>query len=433
MITQDNLTGLKDRKAFLTLLSRQVSDANIYKSKIGLLIVDIDRFYRINNIFGYEVGDQILQKFAELLRNVVRAQDHVARIGDNRFALILTDIMNVGHAELAAHKILRLLQVPFTFKEEKLYVDCTIAISLCPTHASNYLYLMKECESVLHEAKQANKKIGKSTVPEDEEISDSWDIEMALDGALEKDQLLIYYQPKISFNNGKIVGAEALLRWNHPDKGFISPDYFIPIAERMGNIKPITNWILNTVLRQSAEWTDKFGPLSVSINIPPDLILSPDLKDHIANALKLWGHKNITLALEIIERSLVLEPERSFSILRELQDMGISISIDDFGTGYSSLSYFEKLPVNELKIDRSFIFNVVNNTFSQNIVKLIIDLAHAFDMEVVAEGVEDRATLLYLKNINCDIAQGYYFAKPMPPEKMIEWLVKFPDVDLGRL
>ncbi len=433
MITQDNLTGLQDRKAFLTLLSKQVSDANIYKSKIGLLIVDIDRFYRINNIFGYEVGDQILQKFAALLRNVVRAQDYVARIGDNRFALILTDIMNVGHAELAAHKILRLLQVPFSVKEEKLYIDCTIAISLCPTHASNYLYLMKECESVLHEAKQANKKIGKSSVPEDEEISDSWDIEMALDNVLEKDQLLIYYQPKISLNNGRIVGAEALLRWNHPEKGFISPDYFIPIAERMGNIKPITNWILNTVLRQSAEWTNKHGPLSVSINIPPDLILSPDLKDHILNALKLWGNKNITLALEIIERSLVLEPERSFSILRELQDMGVSISIDDFGTGYSSLSYFEKLPVNELKIDRSFIFNVVSNTFSQNIVKLIIDLAHAFDMDVVAEGVEDLATLKHLKKIDCDIAQGYYFAKPMPQEKMMEWLLKFPDVELGKL
>lgn len=433
MITQDNLTGLQDRKAFLILLSRLVSDANIYKSKIGLLIVDIDRFYRINNIFGYEFGDRILQKFAALLRNVVRAQDYVARIGDNRFALILTDIMNVGHAELAAHKILRLLQVPFSFKEEKLYVDCTIAISLCPTHASNYLYLMKECESVLHEAKQSNKKIGKSVVPEDEGISDNWDIEMALDGALEKDQLLVYYQPKISLNTGRIVGAEALLRWNHPSKGFISPDYFIPIAERMGNIKPITNWILNTVLRQSAEWTDKWGPLSVSINIPPDLILSPDLKDHISNALNLWGNKNITLVLEIIERSLVLEPERSFSILRELQEMGVSISIDDFGTGYSSLSYFDKLPVDELKIDQSFIFNVVTNTFSQNIVKLIVDLAHAFDMEVVAEGTEDLATLGYLKKINCDIAQGYYFAKPMPHEKIITWLAKFPGINLERL
>lgn len=433
MITRDELTGLQNRHSFLKLLSTQVSDANIYKSKIGLLIVDIDRFYRINSLYGYEIGDQILQKFAALLQNVVRQQDYVARIGDNRFALILTNIMNIGHAELAAHKILRLLQVPFTFKKEQLYIDCTIAISLCPTHASNHLYLMKECESVLHETKQGNKKIGKSAVPEDEEIPDSWDIEIALDDALKKDQLLIYYQPKISLNSGNIVGAEALLRWNHPSKGFISPGYFIPIAERMGHIKPITNWILNKVLRQSAEWTDKWGPLSVSVNIPPELILSPDLKDHISNALNLWGNDNIILTLEIIERSLVLEPERSFAILRELQEMGLSISVDDFGTGYSSLSYFEQLPVNELKVDQSFIFNVMENTSNQNIVKLIVDLAHAFNMEVVAEGVEDIGALRYLKKINCDMVQGYFFAQPMPQKKIVEWLVRFSGVNPGEL
>ncbi len=433
MTTRDELTRLQNRHSFLKLLSTQVSDANIYKSKIGLLIVDIDRFYRINSLYGYEIGDQILQKFAALLENVVRQQDYVARIGDNRFALLLTNIMNVGHAELAAHKILRLLQVPFTFKKEQLYVDCTIAISLCPTHASNHLYLMKECESVLYETKQNNKKIGKSVLPEDEEIPDNWDIEIALNDALRKDQFLIYYQPKISLITGDIVGVEALLRWNHPSKGFISPDYFIPIAERMGHIKPITNWILNKVLRQSAEWTDKWGPLSVSVNIPPELILSPDLKDHILNALNLWGNNNIILTLEIIERSLVLEPERSFATLRELQKMGLSISVDDFGTGYSSLSYFEQLPVNELKIDKSFIFNVMKNASNQNIVKLIVDLAHAFNMKVVAEGVEEIGALKYLKKINCDIAQGYYFTKPMPQKKITEWLVRFPGINPGEL
>ncbi|VAX11523.1 diguanylate cyclase/phosphodiesterase (GGDEF & EAL domains) with PAS/PAC sensor(s) [hydrothermal vent metagenome] len=430
---QDELTKLPDRNIFLEILSKQVSNANIYKSKVGLLIVDIGRFHRINNLFGYRVGDQVLQKFAELLKSVIRQQDYVARIGDNRFALILTDIMNVGHAELAAHKILRLLQVPFSVNKDKIYIDCTVAISLCPTHASNYLYLMKECESVLHETKQGNKKIGKSAIPEDEEISETWDIEVALDSALEQDQFLIHYQPKISLITGNVVGVEALLRWNHPLRGYISPNYFIPIAERMGNIKLITNWILNTVLRQSSEWTNKWGTLSVSVNIPPDLILSPDLKDHISNALNLWGSENITLTLEIIERSLVMEPDRSFVLLKELQEMGVSISIDDFGTGYSSLSYFEQLPVNELKIDQSFIANVVENSFSQNIVKLIVDLAHACNMEVVAEGVENIGALRYLKKINCDIAQGYYIAKPMPFEKMTEWLAKYPGININKL
>jgi EAL domain-containing protein (putative c-di-GMP-specific phosphodiesterase class I) len=286
---------------------------------------------------------------------------------------------------------------------------------------------MKECESVLHEAKQDNKKIGISNVPEEDMLSDSWDIELAMEDILEQDQLLVYYQPQISLDSGGVKGVEALLRWKHPSKGFISPDYFIPIAERMGYIKPITNWILNTVLRHSATWTDKWGPLSVSVNIPPDFILQPDLKDQVASAIKLWGNDNIVLTLEIIERSLVVEPERCFSVLKELQDMGISISIDDFGTGYSSLSYFEKLPVDELKIDHSFVSNVLTKTSSQNIVKLIVDLAHAFDLEVVAEGVEDAASMEYLRKINCDIAQGYHIAKPMHQKQMKDWLLNYSD------
>jgi diguanylate cyclase (GGDEF)-like protein len=425
VISSDNLTGLHDRNAFLKLLSGHVKEANTYKSKVALLIVDINRFFRINNIFGYDTGDEILKKMALLLRSVIREQDYVARIGDNRFALILAGVMNVGHAELAAHKILRLLQSPFLLGEKKIVVDCTIAISLCPLHASNPMFLLKECESVLHGAKEKNIKIAVSQTLDDEEIPDDWDIELALDDALDQDQLQVYYQPKIALDSGGIVGAEALLRWIHPTRGFIPPNYFIPIAERMGQIKPITNWLFNTVLRQGSEWPDKWGPLSIAVNIPPDFILMPDLKDLIGNALSLWGGGNISLALEIVERSLVLEPEKSFLIMEDLRAMGVAISIDDFGTGYSSLSYFEKLPVDELKIDQSFIFNVTSSPANQNIVKLIVDLAHAFDMEVVAEGVEDRDALLYLKKIKCDIAQGYYFAKPMPQDQIKDWLVKF--------
>lgn len=423
--TIDELTGLYDRKGFLRLLSEQVRDANTYKTKLALLIVDINRFYRINNIYGYEAGDELLKKLALVLKNVIREQDYAARIGDNRFALILPGVMNVGHAELAAHKLLRLLQIPFLFGDRKIYVDCTIGISLCPLHASNHMFLLKECESVLREAKDKNKTIGLSEALEDEEIPENWDIELALDDALDKDQLQIYYQPKIALDSGGVVGVEALLRWKHPSRGFIPPNYFIPIAERMGHIKPITNWIFNTALRQGSEWTDKWGPLSVAINIPPDFILMPDLKDLIANAINLWGGGNVSLVLEIVERSLVLEPEKSFSILREIQDMGVGISVDDFGTGYSSLSYFEKLPVDELKIDQSFVTNVVGSPANQNIVKLIVDLAHAFDMEVVAEGVEDLGALQYLKRIKCDLAQGYHFAKPMPQEQIKEWLKNF--------
>jgi diguanylate cyclase (GGDEF)-like protein len=422
MATNMDSSAVYDRKTFFRILSKQVIDATTYKTKIALLLVDIDRFYKINQLFGYTAGDEILSKFALLLKNVTRNQDYVARIGDNRFAIILTGIMNTGHAELAAHKIIRLLQIPFTLDDKTITVDCTIAISLCPTHASHDLSLLKECESVLYNARQNKMKIGTSSVPDEFAFSEDWDVEMALDGILEKDQLVVFYQPKIAAVSGQLVGAEALLRWNHPTRGLISPDYFIPIAERIGQIKPITNWIFNTALRHGSIWCAKAGPLSVSVNVPPDLILSPELTDQVSNAINLWATHGIKLTIEIIERSLVLEPERSFTILKNLQNSGIDISIDDFGTGYSSLSYFEKLPVNELKIDKSFVEKITHSKSSRSIIKLIVELAHAFDLNVVAEGVTTPDELNYLKSVGCDIIQGYYFAKPMPQEEFLTWI-----------
>jgi len=422
---KDPLTGIYNREAFFELLARHVNDANTFKTKIALLIVDIDRFTRLNNLYGYQLGDEVLKKFATLLGSAVRNEDYVARIGDNRFAIILTNIMNVGHADLAAHKIHRLLEVPFSFNNEQIKVDATIAISLCPLHASKDVFLVQECESVLNEAREKNNKIGVSVVPEEELLSDSWDIEMALEDVLQNDQLSLYYQPQASLDSGGIVGAEALVRWEHPSKGNIPPDYFIPIAERMGLIKPITNWVLNTALRQSSEWTDEWGPLSISVNIPPDMILQPDFKDQVENALHLWGNDNTVLVLEIIERSLIAEPERCFQVLKELHEMGVNISVDDFGTGYSSLSYFELLPVNELKIDRSFIVNMERKDSTRDIVKFITELAHAFDLEVVAEGVENSKTKDILTSLNCDIIQGHILSKALPHEEIKKWLKSF--------
>lgn len=425
MSSLDNLTELYDRKTFMSLLANAVKAATNYQTKIALLLVDINRFHRINSVFGYDAGDEVLRKFAILLTNVCRPQDLVARIGDNTYAVILDGVMNTGHAELAAHKIITYLQSPFEFGDKRIYVDCTIGISVCPLHASNHLFLMKECESVLHEAKISNRKIGVSSTPEEDVIPDDFDIELALGDAVQNGELLVHYQPKISLDSGGVVGAEALLRWQHSSKGLIPPDYFIPIAERTGHIKPMTYWLLNTVLRQTAEWTEHWGPLTVSINVPPDFILMPDFKDSVHNAVNLWKNDSTNICFEIIERSLVMEPEKSFSALQELRDLGMSISIDDFGTGYSSLSYFERLPVDELKIDRSFVADIVLNKANRNIVKLIIDLAHAFDMEVVAEGVEDLKTVEILRGLGCDIVQGFYYARPMPNDVIKKWLLDY--------
>ena len=429
MTAKGTVTDIYERKAFLDVLATQMAIAHKASTKLALLVVDIDRFYRINRNLGYDAGDQVLKQLGALLRNAVREQDMIGRISVDRFAIILPAIMNVGHAELAAYKILRLLEAPFFLGGKRIVVDCTVALSICPLHASDHQSLLSECESTLVDARQKRQRLGVSQVPEEDALLADWDIELALNGILDHDQLLLYYQPKVSLTSGHVIGAEALLRWRHPDKGFISPAYFIPVAERMGYMKQITNWIINTAMRNSAEWSDRWGGLHVSVNMPPDLLLTPDLRDQVQSAIALWGGKHIQLTLEMIERSLVAEPARIFPVLEDLQTLGVQISIDDFGTGYSSLSYFERLPANELKIDQSFVRDIKDNRGNQSIVKLVVDLAHAFDMQVVAEGVEDLETLRYLKTIGCDTAQGYYIARPMPQADICEWIAGFPGLD----
>ena len=429
MTAQDTAKDIYDREAFLDVLATQVTAAHTTGTKLALLVVDIDRFYRINRNLGYDAGDQVLKQLGALLRDAVREQDKVGRISVDRFAIVLPTIMNVGHAELAAYKILRLLDAPFFIGTKQIVVDCTIALSICPLHASDHYSLLSECESTLVDARQKRQRLGVSQVPEEDALLADWDIELALNGVLERDQLQLYYQPKVSLTSGRVIGAEALLRWRHPDKGFVSPAYFIPVAERMGYMKQITNWIINTAMRNSAEWSDRWGDLHVSVNMPPELLLAPDLRDQVKSAIALWGGKHIQLTLEMIERSLVAEPARIFPVLEDLQAQGVQVSIDDFGTGYSSLSYFERLPANELKIDQSFVRDIKDKQGSQSIVKLVVDLAHAFDMQVVAEGVEDLETLRYLKTIGCDTVQGYYVARPMPQADICEWIAGFPGLD----
>lgn len=411
-----------DRQAFFKELVEQLNRANQFKTKAGLLLIDIDKFHRINDQYGYDVGDRILAKFDELLGTVARQQDCYSRIGDNLFALLLNGILNQGHAELAARKVLRLLEMPFNVAGNELHLQATISIALCPTHARDARYLLNKSEQVLLAAKNSGLKVAVADEAGSDEFSENWEMEMSLSRALNNDELHVYYQPKVDILKQRVVGAEALLRWKNAARGFVSPGVFIPLAESTGLIKPITNWVINTSLRQAASWPDRHGSQSVSVNIPPDFLLMPDFVDMVRNALKLWGSPDITLTLEIVERSLVTQVEQTIHVLHELRDMGVEISIDDFGTGYSSLSYFEKLPVNELKIDQSFVFNLLENAHNRSIVKLVIDLAHAFDLKVVAEGVEEQQITDYLRQLGCDVVQGYLYAKPLPQDDYVKWL-----------
>lgn len=422
-MTDDELTGLHNRRTFLLALRRFIGAANDKQSSLALVVVDIDGFSAINGAHGYEFGDKVLQHVALQLREVARTNDYIARIGDNRFAMILPRIMNSGHAELAVQKLFRLLDMPFQCGSARVKLNATVGGALCPQHATHPEYLLRMAERAIITARATGQHC--LFPPDDsaeDKLSDFWDIEIELVGAIQRGEMFIQYQPKLRCSDLRPVGVEALMRWHSRSRGTLNPDIFIPVAEQTGQIKPMTIWAMNTALRQASEWVHRFGKFSVAVNVPAELVAQHDLPDLVENALKLWGREDIQLVLEITERSLVVSPEHSFRILSRIREMGVKISIDDFGTGYSCLAYFKNIPADELKIDKSFVSGLLGDPACAELSSLIIDLAHRFNLSVVGEGVEDEATLQALVERKCDVAQGYLLGKPMVTADFQRWL-----------
>lgn len=424
MDSSDPVTGLADRCGFLDLLA-QFIDAGGDTSAIGLLIVDIDRFTQINVAYGYGIGDQVLRHLAGRLQEVARSQDRAARIGDNRFALILPGLRNRGHGELAAQKLLRLLEAPFEHEDIRLRLPATIGGALCPQHAVHAADLLAKAELALAMARHEGQRYRFAPdAPGAGTLSDQWDMELELANAIDRGELSMFYQPQVRISDRAVIGVEALMRWKNRHRGMVPPDVFIPLAERTGHIRKMTLWAMNTVLRQCSQWQHRWGPLSVSVNVPSELVAHNDLPEMVQNALQLFGSDALRPMIEITERSLMVG-DRALTQLHRIRDLGVRVSIDDFGTGYSCLAYFHKVPASELKIDKSFVSRLLTDTASADITMLIIDLAHRFGLDVVAEGVEDQATMDKLQSAGCDVVQGYFFAKPMPAEDCEAWLQRF--------
>jgi diguanylate cyclase (GGDEF)-like protein len=420
---EDELTGLHNRRSFMALLRRHIGFANDRKTNLALIIADVDGFARLNATHGYEFGDEALKHVAKQLCEVTRTQDYAARIGDNRFALILPGIMNAGHAELAVQKLFRLLEVPFDGGTGKVRMTATVGAAVSPMHASQAEFLLRQAEKSLELARNTGQRwLFPPEGEEDRRFSEFWDLEIELDGAVQRGETYLVYQPKLRLPDLKPVGAEALMRWKHRSRGLVSPDQFIPIAEQTGQIKGMTIWALNSALRHAAQWQHPHGRFSIAVNVPAELVGQDDLPDLVENALKLWEAPDVQLVLEITERSLVMDPRHSFRILSRIRDLGVQISIDDFGTGYSCLAYFKDIPADELKIDKSFVAGLLIDASCADITALIIDLAHRFGMSVVAEGVEDEETLDALIRRNCDVVQGHLFAKALVFDEFTEWL-----------
>lgn len=422
---RDDLTGLHNRRSFLSQLRRHVNNANERQNLLALIVLDIDNFAQINGSGGYALGDHALRHVARSLEDVARKQDILARLGDNRFGLLLPQILNPGHAELAIQKLFRLLQIPLEAADNRLTLPVTIGAALCPAHATHAEYLLRKAEMALATARAEGRRY--LFAPDDDKLgglSELWELEMALEGAIDRGEMQMHYQPQVRADDQRVIGAEALMRWRRPEHGDISPDVFIPLAERTGQIKQLTIWALNSALRQVGEWKSASGTFSIAVNLPGELAVQQSLPELIENALRLWGKQDIQLVLEITERSL-MDQDLALAVLSNIRALGAKVSIDDFGTGYSCLAYFKNIPADELKIDQSFVRGLRTDTANADITTLIIDLAHRFGLTVAAEGVEDIETYKILRSGGCDVMQGFLFGRPMSASMFQNWLAGY--------
>lgn len=410
--------------AFMAVLDHHLEASAAGSQKLGLVIVELDNLRRTNTSIGYDAGRDLLVGAAERLQAVCRSRDRVVQYSDQGFALILTDIRNEGHAELAANKIWRELAQPLTVSGHRVVIEARIGIAVSPRHGTVAAELMRAAE-VAQNAATATTHWQVYSPAQTAAATGLVGIEAELDRAIREGELEMHYQPKLSMQTGMPTGVEALMRWFHPQRGPVRPDIFIGLAERMGKMDDLTWFALNTSLRQLREWPRLRGDLNVAINVTPQTIQKSEFAEIVINALQVWDAKPAELTIEITETALMSNPEASFRTLGALRDHGVHIAIDDFGTGYSSLAYFKNIPATELKIDRSFVFNMLNNPGDRQIVQTVINLAHGFGLKVVAEGIEDSETEAALMAMGCDLAQGFYYARPLSHTDLQSWLHGF--------
>lgn len=414
-----------DREALFVDLEHFIESHSSSQKKFALVLININHFRQLNLAFGYQAGDSLLEEFYERLNELSRDQDYIARMGNSEFMLVLPEILNEGHAMLAANKISRAFKQPFDLAGHHQKITANMGIAIFPDHSDNLVHLLQCAESALLDSRRT---IDLFSIFHEEDQGDqfkAWDIEVLLSEAQERDEFEMYFQPQISLATGEVFGVEALIRWNHPEKGFIRPDVFIPVAEQGSQIRSITWWTINATIRLMQSWPEEANNLKVAVNLSAKVLSDPTLVDSVRSALSIWGEEDERLTLEITESALMQDMTTSFITLEELRALGVNVSIDDFGTGYSSMAYFKYIPANELKIDQSFVRYMLDNSMDQHIVKTVIEMAHGFDIKVVAEGVEDKETLVALRDLGCDIVQGFYIARPMRQGDFIEWLSEY--------
>ncbi|WP_405119137.1 EAL domain-containing protein [Pseudomonas leptonychotis] len=422
---RDNLTGLGNRYAFIRSLDSHFSE---HPGKpISLLLVDIDNFKRINDSLGHQTGDKLLVSLARRLRNTLAPSNVLARFASNEFAVLLDT--NQADSERVAQNLLHTLDKPLFVDNQLISVTGSIGLACAPEHGDDPQTLMKHTGLALHKAKANGKnQLQVFTEALNAEAHYKLFVESNLRRALMQNELEVFYQPKLCLKSGKLLGLEALLRWHHPEKGMISPDKFISVAEETGLIIPIGKWVTRQACRMSQQLIAVgYGPLQMAINLSPKQFSDPDLVGEIATILQEERLDPTLLELELTESLLMEATDNTRQQLSSLKDLGLTLAMDDFGTGYSSLSYLKKFPIDVIKIDRSFIKDIPQSQDDMEITSAVIAMAHNLKLKVVAEGIETAAQLNFLRRQQCDIGQGYLFDKPIAGRVLLESLKRYPN------
>lgn len=419
--THDALTDLPNRTLFDDRVQQAIRTGQRERRPVALVLMNLDRFKDINNTLGYKNGDLVLQHVGRRLRDVLRESDTLARLGGDEFAVLLPATDAEGAIQ-AARTLLQALEAPFVLEGLPLQVDASLGIVVCPDHGEEAGLLLRRMDVAMYAAKQAGKEYAVYIAEGDHYSPRRLALMGELRHAIDQNQLFLLYQPQVHLPTSRVTGVEALVRWQHPQHGPIPPDQFIPAAERTGLIKPLTLWVLTMALRQCQAWRHAGLDLSVAVNLSVRNLQDPHLPDQVDALLRQCGVNPYRLELEITESILMADPSRAMDILTRLNALGVRLSIDDFGIGYSSLGYLKKLPVNTIKVDKSFVIDMAVSDDSAAIVRSTIDLAHNLGLTVVAEGVENQHALEQLVALGCDAAQGYYLNRPVAAADLTRWL-----------
>lgn len=420
----DPLTMLPNRYLFTKHLQNAISRARETSSFFAVYFIDLDRFKFINDTLGHAYGDLLLKEAASRLKNFAGEGNMVGRMGGDEFIYLAEDIQHESEVEGRAEALLRLFQIPFQLKEIEIYLSVSIGFSLYPYDGDDMEGLIINADNAMYRAKRNGRcKIEKSRV---EVMAGSFEklmIENDLRTALKNGELYLHYQPQIDWKKNCVSGMEALLRWRHPEFGYIPPDEFIPIAEETGLILTIGEWVLREACSKINEWVGEgYQNVRIAVNLSAKQFLQHDLADKLQKIMAEYRIPRDSLELEITESMMIYDIDSAADILTKLKNLGVHITIDDFGKGHSSLQYLQKLPLDTLKIDRSFIFDIDSNPSSRALSHAISNLASALNMRVIAEGVETERQLHHVQLLNCDVIQGFYYSKPLSPEDAVQFL-----------